>query len=600
MKAENYRQLIKASCFALTSAPTCWLALFGFPIQTMARAVDNAPPAPQVQQPPQPWDGALDHAIANEAQLLKTLKGLKPIAESYIQELRKDEELGETPVKDHYFLGRMDLSHGLTNDSYIPAPGFAKRFRDAFNVFSVNMNPRGWMQMAIIDTKYFDRRHYEFSYVRREFLGDVRCLVFDVKPRRGTDSGRFIGRVWVEDQDDHIVRFDGTYSNRPQGGGQYIHFDSWRVNCGPNLWVPAYAYSEENALKGSLPFKKIRFKGQIRFWGYQTKAEQSGEFTNLTVDGDNAVRDESEAALDTSPVGAVRLWERQAENNIVDRLQQAGLVSPPSGVDKVLDTVLNNLEVTSNVTVDPPIRVRVLLTTPLESVSVGHTILISRGLLDVLPDEACLAAVISHELAHILLGHQVDTKFSFSDRLLFDDDATLKKVKLARTSHEETAADERAIEILQKSPYRDQLPQAGLFLRELAARANTLPQLVRPLLADRLVEHGKEERLSALMETAPELRPGDAAQTAALPLGSRIKMDPWNDQLQLAKTSKVPLLTAREKLPLQVTPIMLHLTRESQGPPATVVGKAVVFPCDPVTCAEPGDEKSSTPQNKNK
>ncbi len=592
MKAENYRHLIKASCFALTSVPACWVALFGLPLQAMARPTDNPPPGPQVQAP-QPWDAALDQAIANEAQLMKTLKGLRPVTEAYIQELRKDDELGETPVTDHYFLGRMDLSHGVTNDSYIPAPGFAKRFRDAFKVFSVSMSPRGWIQMAIIDSNSFDRRHYEFSYVRREFLGDVRCLVLDVKPRSGTGFGRFIGRVWIEDQDDHIVRFDGTYTNRPQGG-QFVHFDSWRVNCGPNQWVPAYAYSEENQLKGAVPFKKFRFKGQVRFWGYQTKADQSSEFTNLTVDGDNAVRDESETALDTSPVGASRLWERQAENNVVGRLQEAGLVSPPSEVDKVLDTVLNNLEVTNNITVDPPIRIRVLLTTPLESVSVGHTILISRGLLDVLPDEACLAAVISHEVAHILLGHKIDTKYSFSDRLLFEDDATLKKVKLSRTMHEETAADERAIELLQKSPYKGQLPQAGLFLRELAARANTLPQLVRPLLADRLVEHGKEERLSALMETAPELRPGDTAQTAALPLGSRIKMDPWNDQLLLAKTRKVPLQTAREKLPLQVTPFMLHLTRESQGPPATVVGKAVVFPCDPVTCGELDDDTPAT------
>lgn len=581
----------------------CAALLLGLPFRALARAGDNPPPGPQQQGPPQFWDASLDQAIANEAQLMKTLKGLRPVTEAYIQELRKDDELGETPITDHYFLGRMDLSHGVTNDSYIPAPGFAKRFRDSLKIFSLSMTPRGFIQMAIIDSTSFDRRHYDFSYVRREFLGDVRCLVLDIKPRAGTGFGRFIGRVWIEDQDNHIVRFDGTYTSRPQGG-QFVHFDSWRVNCGPNLWVPAYAYSEENELKGAVPFKKFRFKGQVRFWGYQTKLDQSSEFTNLTVDGDSAVRDESETALDTSPVGAARLWERQAENNVVGRLQEAGLVSPPSEVDKVLDTVLNNLVVTNNLSIEPQIRVRVLLTTPLESASVGHTILISRGLLDVLPDEACLAAVVSHELAHITLGHKLDTKYSFSDRLLFDDDATLKKVKLSRAMHEETAADERAIEILQKSPYKDRLPQAGLFLRELAARANTLPQLVRPLLADRLVEHGKEERLSALMETAPELRPGDTAQTAALPLGSRIKMDPWNDQLQLAKTQKVPLLTAREKLPLQVTPFMLHLTRETQGKPATVVGKAVVFPCDPVTCGDVDDGTPVTPpaapQNKNK
>jgi hypothetical protein len=587
-------KLIKRRRATQAGVPICWVVLvLGLQLQPTARGANNPPAGAPVEGSRQPWDAALDRAIANEAKLMKTLRGMRPVAESYIQELRKDDELGETPVTDHYYLGRMDLSHGITDDSYIPAPGFGKRVLNAFKVFSGTMNPRGWIYMSVMDWNSFDRSHYQFSYVKREFLGDVRCLVFDVRPLNGMGQGRFIGRVWIEDEDDHVVRFDGTYSTKPMGG-QFAHFDSWRVNCGPNLWVPSYTYAEESAMPVPVSFKKIRFKAQVRFWGYQTKLDQASEFTNLTVDGDSAVRDESESAADTSPVGAVRLWERQAENNVLDRLQAAGLISEPGEVDKVLDTVLNNLEVTNNVTVEPQVRVRVLLTTPLESLSVGHTILISRGLLDVLPDEACLAAVISHELAHILLGHQLDTKYAFTDRLLFDDDATLKKVKLARSTHEETAADERAIGLLQNSPYKDKLPEAGLFFRQLSARANTLPNLIRPLVGNRMVENGKEERLAGLMETAPELRQGDTAQTAALPLGSRIKMDPWTDQLQLAKIRKVPLLSAREKLPLQVTPFMPHLTRESQGAPPMVVGQTGVVPCG-AACMDQVDATPSAP-----
>ena len=53
--------------------------------------------------------------------------------------------------------------------------------------------------------------------MRREFLGEVRCLVFDVTPKPKTDTGRFAGRIWVEDQDFHIVRFNGAYTGSSRG-----------------------------------------------------------------------------------------------------------------------------------------------------------------------------------------------------------------------------------------------------------------------------------------------------------------------------------------------------------------------------------------------
>jgi hypothetical protein len=38
--------------------------------------------------------------------------------------------------------------------------------------------------------------------------------------------------------------------------------------------------------------------------------------------------------------------------------------------------------------------------------------------------------------------------------------------------------------------------------------------------------------------------------------------------MKLIKTQNVALLTAKEKMPFQVTPFMLHLTREDKGTPA--------------------------------
>src|SRR5207248_10981769 len=92
------------------------------------------------------------------------------------------------------------------------------------------------------------------------------------------------------------------------------------------------------------------------------------------------------------------------EDELVERLQVAGLMAPHGSVDQILETVVNNILLTNDLEI-PAIRCRVLLTTPLESFVVGRTIVVSRGLLDVLPDEATLAAVLAHEVAHIILRH---------------------------------------------------------------------------------------------------------------------------------------------------------------------------------------------------
>src|SRR6202041_125290 len=99
----------------------------------------------------------------------------------------------------------------------------------------------------------------------------------------------------------------------------------------------------------------------------------------------------------------------------------------------------NNLVGTNDLNIVPEVRTRVSLTTPLESFTVGRTIVISRGLLDTLPDEASLAAILSHELAHIVLGHSTSTDFAFSDRLSFDDARIVARFHLECTPAEEEA-----------------------------------------------------------------------------------------------------------------------------------------------------------------
>jgi hypothetical protein len=557
------------------AAPVIGLFLFGL-INGFSQ--DSSSPERNAVNPGE----AVDRAIASEKVLLERLRKLRPVVETYIQEEQPDAERGFKPIKDHYFLGRLDLSHGVNEDSYIPSQGFRKRLQ-SMKLLSWNLNMRGWAQLALVDEDSFDKSHYQFLYVKREFLGDVRCLVFDVKPKPDAGNGRFLGRMWIEDEGFHVVRFNGTYVPQAHRNG-FVHFDSWRVASPGNVWVPGYVFAEERALPAGYGLKKIAFKAQIRYWGYNLKPGSGGEYTSLSIDAENGAKDVSDNTLDNSPVASSRLWEREEEDKVLYRLQQAGFLAPPGPVDGVLETVLSNVEVTNNISLDPSVRVRILLTTPLESFTVGHTIVISRGLIDVLPDEACLAAVISHELAHIALGHQLDPKYGFSDRLLFDDDQTLKKVNFARAAQDESEADAKAIEYLRKSSYAGKLDQVGLFLRELSALSKDLPNLIRPLLGNQMVETGKDMRLSGLMDTAPQLRAGNLLQISALPLGSRLKMDVWSGQLTLAKTQKLSLQFPSEKLALELTPFMLHLTHESS---ALQASPAASLPSDTPSTSAP-------------
>src|SRR5207245_124215 len=110
-------------------------------------------------------------------------------------------------------------------------------------------------------------------------------------------------------------------------------------------------------------------------------------FRSVLIESASPIKDQTVTSNDMTPVQAQRAWDRQAEENVGDRLERMGLIAPRGEVDKVLETVVNNLEVTNNLDIQPEVRCRVLLTSTLESFTIGHTIVLSRGLIAVLPDE---------------------------------------------------------------------------------------------------------------------------------------------------------------------------------------------------------------------
>ena len=511
-------------------------------------------------------DDIIDRMSRAERAVLERLRTSQPLMEVYIQNVAPDEARGWVPTDDDYFLGQLQFDDGPT------LRPFGEREQPGVMLRLTSSPPRlgdAFAAMVAPDWRVLDRKRYEFTYVRREFLGESRCFVFDVRPLRDGKQG-FVGRIWIEDRDYNLVRFNGaSLGSQKMLSGMLkrtlsFHMDGWRVNVAPGVWVPSYVYSEETDLNSaslskssSKSKRQARFKSQTRIWGYQAQnADRTGSLTTIRIDEPN-VADTTEGAAQLSPVLSQRRWEQEAEANVLERLEAIGLLAPEGEADKVLETVLNNLVVTNKLNLERPLRSRILLTSPLESFTVGHTIVLSRGLIDVLPDEASLATMLAHELSHVALGHQlIDTKFSFADRLMVPDGELLQALRFRRTPKEEAAADEKVIELLGKSPYRDKLADAGLFLRTLSEQARQLPRLIQPHIGDYMAANGQMTRLADLMKQAPTLRPDSLEQIAALQLGARLVVDAWSGRVTLDRSPAVPLMSVREKMPFAVTPLM--------------------------------------------
>jgi len=59
-------------------------------------------------------------------------------------------------------------------------------------------------------------------------------------------------------------------------------------------------------------------------------------------------------------------------------------------------------------------------------------------------------------------------------------------------------------------------------------------------------------------------------QIAALPLGARIKLDPWSNQVEMMKNKQAPPQSASEKMPFEIAPAGPYLQRFGAVGPTTV------------------------------
>ncbi len=480
-------------------------------------------------------DQAIDRVVAREREEIEAIWRFTPVMEVYIQDMKPGtgSDAGAVPAGDHYFLGSASLANGAVEQRILGSD--KEREGRLLGIGrSESHKEDNFVKMVYADPHDFDRQHYQFEFVRREFLGEVRCVVFDVTPLPDTGEDRFVGRIWAEDQNFTIVRFNGVHSSKGATKGREVHFDSWRLNLEGNTWLPAYIYAEESGGKD----RGLQFKSQTRFWGYGPKSNRADEDVH-----------EAQASSEHNT-------QDDAASPMIGQLEGMGLIAPRGELDHVMEIVVNNLEVTNNLDIQPEIRCRTLLTTTLESFSIGHTIVLSRGLLDALPDEASLAAMLAQEMATILTPATAKPSGKHGEEggLAGLDESGHFLVKFSDS--EIQAASQKALELMRNSPYKNKLDSPGLFLEQVGAEHKVLAALISPRVGDR-VNLGNE-----LAGAGASQRAAGSGHFVAVRMGTRVKLDPWSNEITLVKAKPAAPATARESDPFELFPFFPFLTRE--------------------------------------
>src|SRR5580698_7267819 len=166
----------------------------------------------------------IDKAIVREKAVVKTVKERAPLVETYIQNMRPDPVMRQIPESDEHFLGRVEFAKVIGDNAFLegPKPGKANQkghFLGSLNFIKglggslhLQFNEAGFVQMLLMDSNSFDKQHYNFYFVRNDFLGNVKTSVFDVTPAGKNATGRFFGRIWVEADGGNVVRFNGDFA----------------------------------------------------------------------------------------------------------------------------------------------------------------------------------------------------------------------------------------------------------------------------------------------------------------------------------------------------------------------------------------------------
>ncbi len=383
-----------------------------------------------------------------ERQMIAGLRDSTPLLETYLQSLFPNTQ-AQSPIDDAYFLSKVDFSRSYKDggrsgyQTFIFGGDREDRKVHVNNGARFELYPDGYLDMLFVDIEAFDADTYDLTYVQQDTWNARRCLMFSVVPRNLGLQGQFKGQIWVEDSAFKIVRIKGTFTpphppklvRRLVGGGNlplYLTFDSVRQEVAPGIWLPFYTYFDENKTWRQIDRDAetdLHYRGHIFMWGYNR----------------------TETRADAAPA------ER---SDAVGRLEKEKLLAKPGIVEESLNAIVQKILVTNQVYLSG-VECRVLLTTPVEIFHVGRTIIVSRGLLNILPDDSVIPVLLAREIAEMLP---------------------------ATSSDSEAEAWRVSLTLVEKAGYSKGVAYAYLLFTQLAQHSTQVPNLTRARFGRSLVD----------------------------------------------------------------------------------------------------------------
>jgi hypothetical protein len=206
-----------------------------------------------------------------------------------------------------------------------------------------------------------------------------------------------------------------------------------------------------------------------------------------------------------------------------------------------------------------------------------------------------LNAILAFQLAHIILGHRLDTKYAFNDRLLFPSTSVFERIPMHHTAADNAEAAKKAMELLSVKELADGQQYFGLYLEQLQQRVKALPALNQPVIGDALIKSDTDQTfwMQAMVPKGIKLDMKDLKQQAAMPLASFLRFDPWTDQLIQMHPSFEPILSDRDKMPFEVEPVYLKLSYYKV--PAPPAAPAAAPAAGPGASAAPAPDATPAP-----
>jgi Peptidase family M48 len=440
------------------------------------------------QVPDRLIDGMLDVELSrrifdNERDMMRRIRIYSPIVETYIQSLWPD-TIAQMPLDDVYFLREVDFSRYLISEDYTQTMlfGSSKRSRQVLNDNGQRwgLYPEGFVSMLFVDQQAFDADTYQLKYLKRDTLGTVSCLLFAVTPLRKQEAGRFNGTVWIENVGFRIIRAEGTFQVRHVSLAQrlnvlrgvaplVLHFDCWREMIAPNLWVPAYVIVDDSlgwkAITGG-GTTDVHYRGWTSVWGYS----HLGSFQNRRLAFQDPASD-----LEQEITG----------------LEKDSLVAPSGRIERSLNAIVEEMTAASHLKL-PKVTCRVLETIPLEVFHVGNTILVSRGFLEMVPDESTLAVFLAHELAHVALDTATGKQFDYEQSVFQRAGGTeFLGLGIAHDQGQEANASALTCRVLNDSAYVSAIGRATGFVEQLTTMSPQIPNLTKARFGVGLIENGR-------------------------------------------------------------------------------------------------------------